>query len=332
MLPISTETEAFQARRGLRSAHLQTLVGALFPPRNRTPQPERRLIRVADDVQVLALCNWQADRSRSLTVIVVHGLEGSSESAYVIGTANKAWEARFNVVRMNVRNCGGTERLGPTLYHSGLSADVGEVARHLISSEHLERIAFVGFSMGGNQVLKLAGEWGSNAPLQLRAVAAISPGIDLAASADAIHHPSNRIYEWNFLRSLKRSVRRKALAFPGRFEFSNLGALRSLRDFDDKITARHWGFTGADDYYDRASAAPLLERIVVPTLVIHSTDDPFVIITPSTRERLLRNPNIRYVETARGGHCAFLADARDYDGRWAERQVVRFLKNFAQAS
>src|SRR5581483_9510807 len=154
----------------------------------------------------------------SLTVVIVHGLEGSSESAYVIGTANKAWDAGMNVVRMNIRNCGGTERLCPTLYHSGLSADVGEVARTVIATEHLESIALVGFSMGGNQVLKLAGEWGADAPPQLRAVAAVSPGVDLGASADAIHRWTNRIYEWNFLWNLKRSVRRKALAFPGKFD------------------------------------------------------------------------------------------------------------------
>ncbi|MBV9609338.1 MAG: alpha/beta fold hydrolase [Acidobacteria bacterium] len=325
MIATSDDIEAFVPRRGLRSAHLQTLAGALFPPRTRLPQPERRLVRVADGVQVLALCNWQPDRASSLTAIIVHGLEGSSESAYVIGTANKAWAAGMNVVRMNVRNCGGTERLGPTLYHSGLSADVGEVARELISSEHLGRIALVGFSMGGNQVLKLAGEWGSDAPAQLRAVAAISPGIDLAASADAIHRSSNRLYEWNFLRTLRRSVRRKARVFPGQFDVPGLRRLRSLRGFDDAVTAKHWGFAGADDYYARASASPLLDRIEVPTLVIHSTDDPFVIITPATRERLLRNPKIRYVETSRGGHCAFLAGGREYDGRWAERQVVRFF-------
>jgi predicted alpha/beta-fold hydrolase len=323
---IIEDTEPFRPRRSLRSAHLQTLAGALFPRRNHLPLPERRLIRVADKVQILALCDWQVDRTRALTAIIVHGLEGSSESAYVIGAANKAWAAGMNVVRMNVRNCGGTERLGPTLYHSGLSADVGEVARELIVSERLEHIALVGFSMGGNQVLKLAGEWGADAPPQLHAVAAISPGVDLAASADAIHRFSNRIYEWNFLWNLKRSVRRKALAFPGQFDVAGLSVLHSLRDFDDKVTARHWGFSCADDYYARASAAPVLELIVVPTLVIHSTDDPFVIITPPTRERLLRNPRIRYVQTLRGGHCAFLADACDYDGRWAEREVVRFLQ------
>ena len=331
MVYIEPDKDLFRPRRGLGGPHLQTLAGALLPRRNRLPSPEFRLFRVAPDVQVLAWCNWQTERARSLTVLIVHGLEGSSESKYVIGTANKAWDARMNVVRMNVRNCGGTEHLGPTLYHSGLSADLGEVVRQLIS-DGINHVALVGFSMGGNQVLKLAGEWGSEAPPQLRAVAAISPGVDLAACADAIHLWRNRIYEWNFLRNLKRSVRRKALAYPRRFPLAQLRSLRSLRAFDDQVTARHWGFTGADDYYSRASAAPLLGRIAVPTLVIHSSDDPFVIITPSTRERLLRNASISYIETSCGGHCAFLAPPCGDDGRWAERQTIAFLQSFSPGS
>jgi predicted alpha/beta-fold hydrolase len=144
---------------------------------------------VEEGVQVLCHCHWHSDRRRTLSVLIVHGLEGSSESHYVLGTAQKALAAGMNVVRMNIRNCGGTERLGPTLYHSGLSTDVGAVARALISQESLPRLALVGFSMGGNLVLKLAGEWGREAPEQLQAVAAVSPAIDLAASADALHLP-----------------------------------------------------------------------------------------------------------------------------------------------
>jgi predicted alpha/beta-fold hydrolase len=147
------------------------------------------LFQVEEGVQVLCHCHWHPDRRQALSVLIVHGLEGSSESHYVLGTAQKALAGGMNVVRMNIRNCGGTERLGPTLHHSGLSTDVGAVARALISQESLPRLALVGFSMGGNLVLKLAGEWGREAPEQLQAVAAVSPAIDLAASADALHLP-----------------------------------------------------------------------------------------------------------------------------------------------
>jgi predicted alpha/beta-fold hydrolase len=260
-----------------------------------------------------------------MTVLIVHGLEGSSESAYMVGCTHKALAAGMNVVRMNVRNCGGTEGLSPTLYHSGLSADIGAVARALLSEKHLERLALVGFSMGGNLVLKLAGEWSREAPPQLKAVATVCPSIELSASADALHRLRNRIYEQYFLIKLKRRMRRKAGLFPKTFQDMRLRGLRSIRDFDDKVTAHYCGFAGAADYYARASSLPMIERIAVPTFILHAQDDPFILLLPRTREAISRNSNIRLVETKHGGHCGFIADPDGYDGRWAEQQVIEFL-------
>jgi predicted alpha/beta-fold hydrolase len=259
-------------------------------------------------------------------MLIVHGLEGSSESSYVIGTGSKAWAAGMNVVRMNVRNCGGTERLAPTLYHSGLSGDVGAVANELICKDGLPQVVIAGFSMGGNLVLKLAGEWGSEAPREVAACAAVCPGMDLAASAAELHRPSNRIYEWRFLLSLWRSIGRKARLFPEIYHRPSWRALRSLRDFDNEVTAPCCGFADADDYYRRASASPLVPRIAVPTLVIHSQDDPFVRIVPATRAALRANPHVRFLETKSGGHCAFVGEAHGYDGRWAERRIIEFFR------
>ncbi len=270
-------------------------------------------------------CHWQPERRQVLTLVIVHGLEGSSDSPYVVGTADKAWRAGMNVVRMNVRNCGGTEQLGPTLYHSGMSADVGEVVGALLRDERLPRIALAGFSMGGNQVLKLAGEWGTDAPPELCAVAAVSPAADLAPSAAALHLPRNRIYEWYFLRDLKRRLRLKATLFPELYDASRLRGVWTLRAFDNRVTAPYCGFRDADDYYDRASASHVVDRIAVPTLVIHALDDPLIRLLPETRARLLANPHVRLVETRHGGHCAFIAAADGYDGRWAEREVVEFV-------
>ncbi len=318
--------DPFVPRRGLRNAHAQTIVSTFLPRVNLLPPPEERLFQVEPETQVLCHCHWQPDRAGALTVVIVHGLEGSAASQYVIGTGSKAWAAGMNVLRMNIRNCGGTERLGPALYHSGLSADVGAVTRSLIGQDRLQRLAVVGFSMGGNQVLKLIGEWGREAPPQVRCAVAVSPGMDLSVSADALHTGLNRLYEWHFLRSLKKRMRRKSELFPGRYELARLRRLRSMRDFDHAITAAYCGFTGADDYYARASSSRLVDRISIPTLIIHANDDPFVKILPETRARLRANPNIRYIETEHGGHCAFLADADGYDGRWAERRIVNFLR------
>ena len=255
----------------------------------------------------------------------MHGLEGSVESQYVIGTGSKAWAAGMNVVRMNMRNCGDTETLTPTLYHSGLSADVGAVAQELIREDGLEGIAIVGFSMGGNLVLKLAGEWGEQAPKQVKAFATVSPAMDLAASADALHSWRNWLYERRFLRGLRRRFQRKAALFPDRYDLAHLRRFPSIREFDDKITARYEGFAGAEDYYQRASSSNVLQDIRIPTLVIHSSDDPFIRVLPATREKLISNPSIKWLETSHGGHCAFLAEPNGYDGRWAERQLVDFI-------
>jgi predicted alpha/beta-fold hydrolase len=328
MLDDQEGRDTFIPRRGLRGGHRQTLAVALLPRPNLLSAPEKRLFEVEPGARVLTWCNWQNDRQSALTVVIIHGLEGSSESQYVIGTANKAWAAGMNVVRMNVRNCGGSEALSPTLYHSGLSQDVGVMVRELIAADRLPRIALAGFSMGGNMALKLAGEWGSDAPRELVAMAVVCPGIDLAATADAIHRWRNRIYEWNFLHCLKRSVRRKERLFPERYNLACLRGVRSLRQFDGAVTAPQWGFANADDYYARASASPFLDRIVVPTLVIHAQDDPFVCVTPPTRTRLLGNRNLRLLETEHGGHCGFLAEPEGYDGRWAERRLVEFLKQY----
>jgi len=325
---LNVPSAPFRPRRGLRGPHRQTLASQFLLRRIHLPAAEKRLFQIEREVQVLCRCHWQKERRQALTLIIVHGLEGSSESQYVLGSTAKALAAGMNVVRMNMRNCGGTEALGPTLYHSGLSGDVGVVARALLAEEDLPRVALLGFSMGGNLVLKLAGEWGREAPRQLRAVGAVSPSVDLAPSAAALHHPQNWVYEQYFLWNLRRRLRRKARLYPNRYEMRRLRRVWTLRQFDDRITAHYCGFAGADDYYARASAARVIQGIAVPALLIHSSDDPFIHILPETKAKLQANSRVRYIETERGGHCAFLADPDGYDGRWAERTAIEFLARF----
>jgi hypothetical protein len=277
-----------------------------------------------DGSRVLCHCHWQEGLAARLTVLLVHGLEGSSDSRYMQGIAVRAWEAGWNVIRMNMRTCGGTETLTPTLYHSGLSGDVGAVVRHYSQRFGLERLALVGYSMGGNLVLKLAGEWGNRPPLC--AVATVCPAVDLAPGADALHEPLNRAYEYRFLRGLLARYARKAALFPGIYASrESIGPVRSIRQFDDKIVARYWGFRDADDYYDRAAGARVVDRIAVPTLILRALDDPFIRLLPQTRAKLLANPHVSLVETRHGGHCAFLSRDPGNEIHWAEATVIRFL-------
>jgi predicted alpha/beta-fold hydrolase len=260
----------------------------------------------------------------------VHGLEGSSDSRYIQGIAARAWAIGCNVVCMNMRNCGDTDALTPTLYHSGLSGDVGAVVRYFTGKYGLKRVTLVGYSMGGNLVLKLAGEWGNRSPLV--AVAAVCPAIDLAPGSDALHEPANRLYEARFLLGLMRRFRRKAELFPGRYKTDGIGPVRSLRDFDDKIVARYCGFRDADDYYYRAASARVVDRITVPTLILCAADDPFIRLLPETRARLLANPHIDFVETRHGGHCAYLSRDPGNEIHWAEATVMRYLESVTGGS
>jgi uncharacterized protein len=327
------DLDSFKPRRGLTNGHLQTIIGNFYP-RPAFPCPsisEAVVVDPIDGSRVLCHCDWQPDAARSsrLTILLVHGLEGSSDSRYIKGIAARAWKSGCNVIRMNMRNCGETDALTPTLYHSGLSGDVGAVIRHFQERYGLERVALVGYSMGGNLVLKLAGEWGNRSPLC--AVATVCPAIDLAVGSDALHEPQNRIYEWRFLRGLMRRFHHKAALYPDIYETRNVGPVRSLREFDHKIVARYCGFKDADDYYYRAASARVVDRIAVPTLILSAKDDPFVRLLPETRDLLLANPYVTLIETQHGGHCAYLSRDRGDDIHWAEATAMRYLMRFAGA-
>jgi len=323
----------FTPRRFLRNGHLQTLAGNFLFRKLSIPEAEPLVVEVEGPVggygptSVLCLCHWQAHeiKRERLTVVIVHGLEGSAHSQYVLGNTSRALAAGFNVVRMNMRSCGGTDELSPTMYHSGRSEDVAAVVNAIIRLHDLESVALVGYSMGGNLVLKYAGEVADSPPRQLLGVVGVSPLMDLAASSAALHEAQNRIYEWHFLRSMLARVRRKAALYPEIYSTEGLEEIRSMRLFDEHVVARYGGFAGADDYYYSVASSQYAVTFRIPTLILHSLDDPFIRMLRETRSALIENPAVTYVETRYGGHCAFLANARNDDGRWAEATLLGFL-------
>jgi uncharacterized protein len=299
------------------------------------PAAEPRYFDVAPDARVLAHCNWQPDRKSAPTLLALHGLEGSSEAHYMRGLADKAFAAGFNVVRLNQRNCGGTEHLSRGLYHSGLTADPVFVLSELRDRDALTRFAVSGYSLGGNITMKLAGELGDREMPEVKAFAAVSPVIELEDCMQAIERRENRIYEWNFCRNLQGRMRRKAKSFPDLFDLDGLWKIWSIRAFDDRYTAPHHGYNGANDYYHRASAMRVIDRVARPALILSAADDPFVPPHIFDAPAVKNNPHITTVITSHGGHCAFVepptaaeaADQRNcYDGYFAERIVVDFLK------
>ncbi len=316
----------------IRSGHAQTLAAAFLPRRFDLPPAEKRLFRVDAETQLLALCHWQPERKKEAPVVViVHGLEGSSDSNYVLGIAEKAFHRGFHVVRMNQRNCGGSEGLTPTLYNSAMSGDYRAVLEELANVEGFERIFFVGYSMGGNLVSKMAGEYGAQAPSALRGVCTVCPSLDLAACADALERRENYFYQRHFVVGLLERYARKRSLFPQRYRKDGLGPIRTVREFDEAIIAPQFGYRDADDYYDQASAKRVVAEVRVPMLLITSEDDPFIPYALFLAARISENPAIRFVATQHGGHCGFISRHASAERFWAEERVVEFCENIWKA-
>ena len=308
-----------------------TLLASRLPRKfpHLTP-PVERLFEVEPGSQILGLCHWQPEPRLHPTLLLVHGLEGSTESLYMLGTANKALVRGFNVIRLNQRNCGGTERLTPTLYNSGLSGDFRAVVLELAARDGLPEIFISGWSMGGNLVLKMTGEFGENFPPALRGVIGVCPSFDMEVSAPVCDAKENAFYRWHFVKNLKQRYRIKAQLFPERYNLDGLDRIHSIGDFDDIITAPNFGFRDAADYYHHASAIRVVADISVPTLVLIAQDDPLIPFESFQKPELTGNPHITVVATDSGGHCGFVS-SHDGDERfWAEARIMEFCRSRSQ--
>ena len=308
-----------------------TIAAAYWPRRFALPQCEARLFRVAEGTQLLAACHWQEGKRKDVPVItIVHGLEGSCDSNYVLGIAEKAYLRGFHVVRLNQRNCGGSEKFTPTLYNSGMSDDYRAVFEELAEGDRFTQIFFAGYSMGGNLVTKMAGEYGNSAPRALRGVCSICPALDLAACADALDKRENYFYQRHFVKGLMARYWRKAALFPKIYSRDGLGAIRTVREFDDAITAPCFGYRDAQEYYEAASARKVVAQVNVPMLMITAQDDPFVPYESFLAALVEENPAIRFVAPPHGGHCAFISKHSGPERFWAEARVVDFCQSLQQ--
>jgi len=242
----------------------------------------------------------------------------------MLGIAEKAWQRGFHVIRLNQRNCGGTELLTPTLYNSGMSSDYRAVFEELSSGDGFSRIFFVGYSMGGNLVTKMAGEFGEAVPKALRGVAAVCPSINLAACADELERRNNYFYQRHFVAGLMSRYARKVELFPQRYSPDGFGRIRTVRQFDDAITAPHFGYRDAQEYYEAAGAKCVIDKIRVPMLLITAQDDPFVPFEATQASGVEKNPAIVFKAPEHGGHCGFISEESGAERFWAEQRVVDF--------
>lgn len=255
-------------------------------------------------------------------VFLHHGLEGSSRSGYMISMAQCLLEAGFAVHRVNMRGCGGTEHLTDTLYHSGLTQDLRIILERFRAEGRGPRI-LVGYSLGGNVSLKLAGELTAGAEDLLSAVCAVSTPIDLAACVRRLDSPENWIYAQRFVRSLRARYRRRHASNPARFPTDGLERASSVFEFDDRFTSKAFGFGDAPNYYATQSAQRFMGAIRVPTLLVQSKDDPLIPFGLFDSELVSGNPALHLLATEQGGHVGFIA--RNRPRFWLDRILTDWI-------
>jgi predicted alpha/beta-fold hydrolase len=302
----------------LNNPHALTILGNFWPREfdfARFPM-ESRLIRTDPDTQVLVQTQRPAHPGGE--VVLIHGLEGGGDAGYIVSMALAALNAGFTVHRFHMRTCGGTEHLCKTLYHGGLTSDLRSFLEQL--EPGLPRF-LIGFSLGGNVSLKLAGELGETD--LIHGACSLSAPIDLGAAA-------RRIGEWdNFLYQNRFVARMKArLIATGRYTAGDLKPFRTLYEIDDKITAPSFGFGTADNYYATQSAVNVIDRIAVPALAITAKDDTFIPFEMYKHPAFASNPRLHLVAPDHGGHLGFLA--RKAPRFWADEIAIGFLAEIVQ--
>jgi predicted alpha/beta-fold hydrolase len=301
-----------------RNPHLQTIAGHLWRRHGEEARfPLRdRLFRTEPEVEVLVQ-SQQPEGPAAGDIVMVHGLEGSGEAGYIRSLSRAALRAGFAAHRFHMRTCGGTERLCPTLYHAGLTSDLLFVLRQF-AREGRDPVFLVGFSLGGNVVLKLTGELGAAAHSLVRGVCAVSAPLDLAACARRIAARDNRLYERRFVRRMQSRLRAT-----GRYRPADLAGLRSVMEIDDRITAPSFGFGNAARYYDTQSAARFLQNIRVPALLIYAQDDTLVPFSSVASQNTPWNPCLELVASQYGGHLGFIG--RRPHRFWADHAIMDWI-------
>ena len=299
-----------------RNPHWQTIASHFWPrPANKVPVV-RRFYRTGPDVEVLVTSQDPGSAPRG-DIVMLHGLEGSAEAGYIRSLAAAALRAGYAAHTFHMRTCGGTEHLCKTLYHAGLTSDLASVLDEFRRASR-RPVFLVGFSLGGNVVLKLAGELGETAGERFRAVVAVSTPLDLAACARCLSERQNRLYEQRFIRRM-----RARLCATGRYHPEDFRGLRTIFEIDDRITAPSFGFGSAENYYRTQSAIGFVSRIRVASLLIQSRDDTLAPFDAFQSEAVRSNPRIEVLATEHGGHLGFLG--RRPHRFWLDDAIVSWI-------
>lgn len=316
----------FRPAGWLPGAHAQTIAGRLLR-RPALPRLERERIELPDgdfvDLDHAAIGTPDASGP---VVLVMHGLEGSARRGYAINTYHELAQRGVRAVGLNFRSCSGEPNRSARLYHSGDTADIEHVLRLIAARYPDAPRGAIGFSLGGNALLKLLGELGADARSLVGAAAAVSVPYDLGAGADWLDGSRmGRFYACRFITSLIAKAEAKAALLGDTCDLERIRAARSFREFDDAATAPIHGFAGAEDYYTRSSSVHYLERIRIPTLLLHAADDPFLPAPHFPHAQVAANPDLTAVLTERGGHVGFIEGRPWAPSFWAEATAAAFL-------
>jgi predicted alpha/beta-fold hydrolase len=323
---IDTRIPAYRAAWWLPNRHLRTLWGRVALPR--LAPATRRELWTTPDADVLEVDRLEGPRPDAPQLVILHGLEGSARSHYVRGTLAEAQRRGWGATLLLFRSCGTTLNRTPRFYHSGETGDLTLVVDRVLYEYPRAPLVLVGYSLGGNVLLKWLGERGAGVPDRIRAAVAVSVPFDLARGSRHMQRGFAHVYEAHFLRSLKRKTFAKLSQFPDLADPARVAAARTLFEFDDAVTAPVHGFASAEDYYARSSALGYLSRVRLPTLLLSATDDPFLpaSVLDDVRAIAARTPALTVEFLATGGHVGFVAGPPWRPFYYAEWRVGAFLE------
>lgn len=308
----------YRAPLGLRNGHLATIHPTLFRRVGR-PEITREILELADG-DFLDL-DWSRLGHKRLAIIG-HGLEGDADAKYIRGMSLALQKRGWDTLAWNCRGCGGSPNRLLRSYHSGVSEDLGFVVDHAVAEGYRE-ISLVGFSLGGNIVLKYLGEQSNDVRPEVKSAVAFSVPCDLTSSSLQLGEWQNALYMRRFMDGLKGKVAFKNEQFPGKLDLRDLAKVKTFAQFDDRFTAPLNGFTDARDYWKRASSKPHLSKIAIPALLVSALDDPF--LPPACfPEEIAKKSKHLHLETPRhGGHVGFASSGGEY---WSETRCAEFLE------
>lgn len=300
---------------------MQTIIPALFRKVKDVNWKRERIITPDEDFIDI---DWSTKPSDKL-IIIFHGLESSSGRAYVRGMAKKFNDLGWSAAAMNFRGCSGEENKLYRSYHSGSSDDIKFIIDFILNDKKFRHVILIGFSLGGNALLKYLGEMSENISDRIKSAVAVSVPCDLAASATALAQRTNYIYMKRFVNKLRIKFQQKARTNPGMMDVEKINSMTTFRDVDDLYTAPAHGYLNAEDYYNKCSSIYFLQNITIPTLILNAADDPFLTDGCFPYKEAEKNKNVFLEVPASGGHVGFKMNNGEY---WQEKRAAEFAIQF----